>query len=248
VPAGDALYTGHSLELKNSTAPKSYNKVLKSDLQALIRPRPNSKILGIRFKLWLYNIAGKKDNFINKFLRKSGEPPVLASSVNLERNIQLLTNTLENKGFFHAKVTGDTTLKGKKGSAQYVADAGIQYKINNVSFPDDTSAISQAIRSISDKSILKKGDPFILDVVKGERLRIDQHLKENGFYFFNPDDLIVLVDSTIGNSATNLYVKFKPDIPMAAQQQYRINKVYIYSNYNINTAARDTLKADSIYH
>jgi len=149
VPENDALYTGHKLELKNSTASKSYNKVLKTDLTGLLRPKPNSSILGIKFKLGLYNMAGKKDNFINRFLRKTGEPPVLLSQLNLDRNIQVLTNTLENKGFFHARVTGDTTVKNKKASSSYVADAGTQYTINEVTFPDDSSAISQAIRSIS---------------------------------------------------------------------------------------------------
>ena len=65
VPAGDALYTGASLKLKDSSASKKHNKQLKQDLQALIRPKPNGKILGIRFKLGIYNIAGKKDNFIS---------------------------------------------------------------------------------------------------------------------------------------------------------------------------------------
>ena len=248
VPDNDALYTGHTLELKNSTAPKSYNKVLKTDLEGLLRPKPNSGILGIKFKLAIYNMAGKKNNFINKFLRKTGEPPVLLSQLRLERNIQVLTNTLENRGFFHARVTGDTSVKDKKASSSYVADAGTQYKINEVTFPDDSSAISQAIRSISSETILKKGEPFILDVVKGERLRIDIALKEKGFYFFNPENLIVLVDSTIGNTATNLHVRFKPEIPMANKQAYTINKVFVYSNYNLNTAARDTLKTDSVLH
>jgi outer membrane protein assembly factor BamA len=243
VPDGDALYTGHSVKIKNAEVPKKQIKVLETDLKGLVRPKPNSKI-----KLAIYNMAGKSNNFINKFLRKSGEPPVLLSQVNLERNIQVLTNTMENKGFFHAKVTGDTTIKKKKASATYVADAGIQYKINEVTFPDDSSAISQEIRRTSDKTILKKGNPFILDVIKGERLRIDVVLKEKGYYFFNPDDLIILVDSTIGNSLTNLHVKFKPEVPMVRKQAYRINNVYIYSNYNLNTAASDTLKSDSVLH
>jgi outer membrane protein insertion porin family len=248
VPANDALYTGASLKLKNSSAGKKQNKVLKSDLQALIRPRPNSKILGIPFKLLIYNMAGKKKNFINKFLKKTGEPPVLLSRVNIDKNVEILTNSLENKGFFHAKATGDTTVKNKKASAAYAANAGVQYKINEVSFPKDSSAISQAIRDISSKSILKKGNPFSLDVVKGERLRIDAALKEQGFYYFNPDHLIVLVDSTNGSDLANLYINFKPEVPANSKQPYTINNVYIYSNYNLSTASRDTLKQDSVFY
>lgn len=248
VPAGDALYTGGKVKLENSTASKKQNTVIQADLQGLLRPKPNSKLLGIRFKLGLYNMAGSKNNFINKFLRKNGEPPVLLSQVRLDKNSQLLTNTLENRGFFHAKVNGDTIVKGKMASATYVANAGIQYTINEISFPKDSSAISREIQSISNKTIFKKGDPFNLDVVKGERTRIDIALKERGFYFFNPDDLIVLVDSTIGNNQTNLFVTFKEGVPMERKQAYLINNIYIYSNYNLNTAARDTLKTDSVLY
>ncbi len=248
VPKGDALYTGATLKLENSSAGSKQNKVLKSDLKGLLRPKPNSSILGIKFKLGLYNMAGKKNNFINKFLRKKGEPPVLLSSLKLERNVEVLTNTLENKGFFHAKVTGDTVVKNKKASAVYVANAGVQYKINDVTFPQDNSEASKAIRDVSSKTILKKGNPFILDVIKGERERIDIALKEIGFYYFAPDDLIIQVDTTIGNEQVNLFVKFKPEVPDISKHAFTINKAYIYSDYNLNTAARDTLKSDSIVY
>jgi outer membrane protein insertion porin family len=246
VPEGDALYTGHTVKLENAPVSKREKKVIKVDLDGLIRPKPNSRILGIPFKLVLYNMAGKSNNFINKFLRKNGEPPVLLSSVKLEHNAELMTNRLENRGFFHAKSTGDTIVKDKKASATYVANAGAQYKINEVFFPADSNAISQAISAISNKTIFRKGDAFNLDVVKGERTRIDVALKEKGFYFFSPDDLIVFVDSTIGNQLTNLYVRFKPEVSMERKQAYRINDIYIYSNYNLNSAKRDTLARDSV--
>lgn len=248
VPEGDALYTGATVKLENSSASSKQNKVLKTDLEGLLRPRPNSSILGIKFKLGLYNLAGKKNNFISKFLRKSGEPPVLLSSLKLDRNNELLTNTLENKGFFHAQVTGDTVVKDKKASATYIANAGIQYKINEVQFPQDSSGASKAIRDISSKTILKKGDPFILDVITAERVRIDLSLKEKGFYYFSPENLIIQVDSTIGQEQVNLYVKFKPEVPDFSKYAFTINKAYIYSNYNLNTAASDTLKIDSVLY
>lgn len=249
VPANDALYTGATVKLTNSSAPKKINKVLQGDLVALTRPRPNSKLFGMRLKLGFYNMAGRGKGFISKFIRKLGEPPVLLSQVSLEKNIQLLQNTLENKGFFHAKVSGDTIVNQKRrmARAEYVANAGIQYKINEVTFPADSLPISQAIRSISDKSLLKKGDPFVLDVVKGERLRIDAALKEKGFYYFAPDDLITLVDSTIGGNLANLHVEFKPEMPIEEKQAFRIGDVYIYANYSLRNA-KDTARADSVYY
>lgn len=247
VPEGDALYKGATVEIINSVSTKKLNTVLHDDIKGILRPKPNTKFLGIRFKLGLYNMAGKKNNFINRFLRNKGEPPVLLSQLSLNKNLELVINTMQNKGFFHATATVDTIVKGKYASAKFKATPGVQYKINEVSFPADSSVISNVIKESANQSLLQKGKPFILDVIKGERLRIDAILKERGFYFFNPEDLIVLVDSTVGNTSTNLYVQYKKDMPGIAKKQFTINNIFIYSNYNLNSAATDTLKVDSVF-
>lgn len=248
VPENDALFTGHELKIENKENDDKVDDITETDLKQLLRPRPNASVLGFRYKLALYNLAGTKDNFISKFLRKSGEPPVLLSQLNLDRNIQLLANTLENNGFFHADVNGDTTIEDKKAKATYIAEPGGQYTINEVTFPTDSNTISNEIQNIASQSFLKKGEAFDLDVIKNERIRIDAHLKERGYYFFNPEDLIILVDSTIGSTNTNLHVRFKPEVHTLSKQQYRINDVYIYSNYNINSAQRDTAMANAQLH
>lgn len=243
IPANDALYTGASVKLDSSSAARKENQVMKASLQGLTRPRPNSKVLGMRVRLSLWNMAGgdtSKKGFIKKLFRKWGEPPVLLSQVNLQRNEQVLTNYQENRGFFQASTTGDTTVKNKKATATYTVQTGPQYKLNDITFPDDSSKLSIAIRETVPKTILKKGEPFNLDVIQGERTRIDAYLKERGYYYFNPDHLLVRVDSTIGNNLVNLYVVVKPEVPRPAREPYTINDVYIYSNYNLNTARQDT--------
>ncbi len=86
------------------------------------------------------------------------------------------------------------------------------------------------------------GEPYDLDVIKGERLRIDAYLKEHGFYYFGPDYLIAKVDSTTGNHTVNIRVSTKPETPEEARQAYRINNVFIYAGYNTDNAI-DTSKA-----
>ncbi|MFN2458476.1 MAG: BamA/TamA family outer membrane protein [Chitinophagaceae bacterium] len=248
LPKDEILYTGASVKLDAPSSTTSrQRKTLRNDLQGLTRPKPNTKILGFRIKLAAYNfIKAKKENsFFGRLRKNFGEPPVLLSQVDLEKNEQVLQNFLENKGFFNAKVSGDTTVKRRRGKAEYNAVTGEQYKISKVEFQKDSSALASAIVNAQAKSLLKPGEPFDLDLIKGERLRIDAHLKENGFYYFSPDHLIVKVDSSIGNNMVDLYVTVKPDIPAIATEVYKINNVFIYSNYSLNTAAVDTSKADA---
>ena len=147
-----------------------------------------------------------------------------------------MQNHSENNGFFKARVTGDTVVKRKRAHAVYTVEAGDQYAINSVVYENDSSQLVRAIQASTDKTLLKKGDPYDLDVIKGERLRIDNHLKENGFYYFTPDYLIVKVDSTNGNHLVDMRVGIKPETPEEARQAYRINNVFIYSGFNLNVA------------
>src|SRR5436189_472990 len=242
VPKNDKLYIGATVTVSSASSVRE-RKTLKSDLAALTRPKPNTKFLGIRFKLLYYNLfyKAKAKSFFGKIRDKMGQPPVLASQLDLPANVEILQNHLENKGYFRAKVTGDTVTRRRKVRARYKADAGQQYKIDSVFFPNDTSVVSRTIQQSIKYTLLKKGKPFDLDVIKGERTRIDAFLKDKGFYFFSPDYLIVRTDSTIGNHLVNMYVTIRPDAPQQALEVYHINKVFVYANYSLNTAKEDTM-------
>ncbi|HEY1023022.1 MAG TPA: hypothetical protein VGE06_11955, partial [Flavisolibacter sp.] len=251
IPQGDALYTGADVTLNAENVKSGQGKVLQADLENMTRPQPNARFLGIPFKLMFWNLfytekeKGLKKNLQNKL----GEPPVLASQVDLDANTQLLENYLENKGFFAATVTADSTWKGKKASVAYTANAGNQYKIRSVTFEEDSSSqLNSAIQEIAQNTLLKPGEPYDLDLIKGERLRIDALLKERGFYYFSPEHLLVQVDSTVGTHEVDMRVVVKPDVPAEARQVYFINDVYIYSNYSLNTARVDTNRAQGIFH
>ncbi|HLK29069.1 MAG TPA: BamA/TamA family outer membrane protein, partial [Puia sp.] len=85
-----------------------------------------------------------------------------------------------------------------------------------------------------------KDKPFDLDVIKLERIRIDADLKENGFYYFSPDYLIIDADSNLRNQKVDLYVKVKPDVPDLAQHTYDIKDVFIFANYSLRGSGADT--------
>ncbi|MEP7377103.1 MAG: BamA/TamA family outer membrane protein [Chitinophagaceae bacterium] len=239
VPAGDALYLGATIKFDSSGLSAKKRKELREDLGGLTRPRPNARILGIPFKLLFYN---------SKLLRKKGEPPVLLSSIDLEHNEKVLQSTLENRGYFVARVRGDTTVKRKKARAIYTIQPGPQYSIATVKFSSDTTILQKTINETTDKSFLKPGDPFDLAVIKGERERIDAHLKEKGFYYFEPDFIIVQADTTVGNNKVNLFIKVKPETPAQSKFVYTINDVFIYSQFGLRANQSDTSKTKAEYY
>jgi outer membrane protein insertion porin family len=251
IPEGDALYTGAKVKLNASNVSSQQKKVLNANLKEMTRPQPNSRFLGIPFKLMLWNFfyTEKEKGLKAKLQRRLGEPPVLATDVNLENNTQLLEGHLQNKGFFDTDVLADSTWKGKKASVTYTANAGSQYKIRSVTFEEDSSSkLTAAIHDIKQKTLLKPGEPYDLDLIRGERERIDALLKERGFYYFNPDHLLVQVDSTVGTHEVDMRMVVKPQTPPEAREIYTIKDVYIYSNYSLNTARADTNRAKGTFH
>ncbi len=247
VPKGDALYTGATIKVKDSTITKKEKKIVIEKTEDLPRPKPNAKFLGIPFKLVLYNMGGdpKKGGFIRKFFRKAGQPPVLLSTVKLNYNVDVLKNYLENIGYFQARVEGDTIVKKRKGHAYYTLSPRHAYSIREVNFEMDSSSIGKEILNTKMTSILVPGNQYNLDVIKKERERIDARLKEKGYYYFNPELLILDVDSTVGNNQVNMYLKVKKNTPAIAEKPYIIDEVYIFPNFIANTAYTDTNKVNS---
>ena len=249
LPEGEKLYTGARTIVKGASTVRE-QKVLKEDLEGLTRPKPNTKFLGIPIKLSIYNLfRNKKENsFFGRIRDKNGEPPVLLSQLDLQQNIKVLRSHMENKGYFYAKVSGDTIVGRRRAHARYEIVAGDQYKIAAVSFPADSSILSSTIAESTDQTLLKAGKPFDLDVIKAERIRIDAYLKENGFYFFSPEFILIKTDTTLGNHLVKMYVTIKQDAPFEAKEVYKIKDVQIYAGYSLNMQRVDSSRSQAQYY
>ena len=244
LPEGELLYIGATVKVEGKEISNKEKKALKTALKSTLRPKPNSSFLGLRPKLFIYNLAGtpKKEKGWRYWLKtKVGEPPVLFSQVDLEYSKSVLQNFAENSGYFNTKTEADSTRHGKKATAEYIVKPLKRYKIREVKFPTDSSVISSAVRRTSSRSLLKKDNGYSLDIIKEERVRIDARLKEKGFFYFNPDYIKVQVDSTVADHQVDLIVKVKDETPKLAETPFKINKIIVYPNYSIGS---DSLKPD----
>jgi outer membrane protein insertion porin family len=237
VPEGDLLYTGGNVTIESDSLSKPERKNIQSSLEELLRPKPNKKILGMRPKLFFYNLAGKvkKEKGFWYWLKyRVGEEPVLFSKVDLEYNGKVLQNSVENNGYFNASTIADSTKSGKTAKAEYSVKVNKQYFIKSVRFPNDSSDLTKAINKISEKTLLQIGKPYSLANIKLERSRIDAGLKEKGFYYFNEDYILIQADSTVANHEVDLILKIKNETPNKAKNIYKINDIIVYPNFKLN--------------
>jgi outer membrane protein assembly factor BamA len=248
IPPGEIFYKGATIKINDDTIKVEKKKELTKELRSFLRPVPNKKnIFRQRQKVWFYYLAGdpKKEKGFGYWMKyKLGQPPVFMSDVDPERNVDILTNYLENNGFYYATGKFDSTWGAKEGKVNYSVNPGYRYKIRNVSFIPDSVNNFFISKKIQAESLLKPGNYYNFNMLKAERSRINDLLKNEGYYYFNDDYILIRGDSTVATHEIDLYVTIKKETPRNALKPYYIKNVYIYPDYD---ASKDTLKIDSSF-
>ncbi len=249
LPEGEKLYTG--AEIKLEAAEKLNTRSIKSVAEEALRPAPNKSFLGIRPKLWMYNAAGENPNTkLKQWLKKRGEAPVLMSHVKPGVTSAIIDARLFNMGLFKSFTESETIEKKRSAKLIYTSHLHPPYVVKDLFYviPDDS--LSRHILAEKDKSLIKPGDDYNLDVLKNERLRIDAVLKNKGYFYFNPDYLLFKADTSNNDQTVTFKLTLKDSIPKNALTVYHINNVFVDQNYSLNERrtnhTRDTLIVQNI--
>lgn len=248
IPAEKLFYTGAEVNVETEAEVKDIKQV-KTLLQTVLRPEPNSKFLGMRPGLYFHYKAQKEHpGFINRWLNKKfGEEPVYVSEVETRQVEELMLNRLENSGFFYSEVDTEIITKPKKktGSALYEVKIRKPYVLETYQLDEDSLFIYNDIQKIMAESPVDPGMRFDLTFMKLERERIDAKLKEMGYYNFNPGFLIFEADTNqYENKKFDLFLRLKKNVPQKAVIPYKISEVNVYPNYVLES---DSLSRDTIH-
>ena len=235
IPEGEQLYTGATLNL-NYEGELQDSKRVKAELLNLIEPNPNTKFLGMKPALFFhYKAQREKPGFLYRFLNKSfGEEPVYFSDVNPERVEELILNRLDNNGFFYSESKSETVIDEQFASVNYSAKLPAPYVLENYTLESDTLPMYKEIEKLLPETALKKGDRFDLDLLKAERVRLNNGLKQKGFYNSQEDLLIFEADTNqYKNRKFDLFLRLKREVPSRASIPYTIDSIIVYPNYTI---------------
>lgn len=252
IPKDKFLYTGADLNMESQDEIED-KKQLKSQLEAVISPDPNGKFLGSRFGLYFWYKAQKEHpGFINKFLNKKfGEEPVYLSDADPFQTEKILKNRLENRGYFFSRVDHSVERNDDKKTASISYTATLPeepYVLENYKMDNDSVPIYRQIKQTLDESLLEPGMRFNLPLMKGERERIDNRLKQEGYYNFSSNFLIFEADTNqYDRKKFDLFLRLKKDVPQKAVKPYKVKRLNIYPNYAIGTDSidRDTTRYDN---
>lgn len=248
IPEGELLYTGAEIEIEEEAEIEDIDRV-KVELENVLRPDPNTAILGMRPGLYFHYKAQKENpGFINRFLNKRiGEEPVYLSDVEIEQVENLLLNRSENRGFFYTSVSSEVQEDedDKQAEILYTVELPEPYILEKYKLDEETGyTIYDDIEDYMPDSPIEPGMRFDLELLKFERERIDRKLKEDGYYNFNSGFLIFEADTNqYENKNFDLFLRLKEDVPSKSIIPYRIDQVNVYPNYVVGN---DTIISDTV--
>ena len=260
IPEDEFLYRGANLKFIDTVLDKNYKEV-KTETEGVLYPQPNSRFLGMYPGLYFHYKAQRENpGIINKFFNKKiGEEPVYFSDVELSETEELIYNRLENRGFFYSLIESNSTIDSSSHTAKVNYEVTLKkpyvletYQLEKDSLPstDSLELVKKLEKAVVDEnSVIKKGMRFDLADFKSERERIDEFLKQEGYYNFNGNFLIFEADTnTYDNKKFDLFLRLKDNVPDKSKVPYIIDDVDVYPNESIETRdqEKDTVSLDSL--
>lgn len=260
VSCSSTKFVGNGEYLLDKVEIVSDNKSFKpSDLKPYLRQQPNFKVFGLmKWQLYVYDWSGKNEKkWINKQLRRMGEPPVILDTTLVDQSTEELKRFFINKGFTDAEVSVEIdTSRRKKAIVKYDIKTNTPYRIHDYSMELNDhkidsiarlkaprrSFLASAFRSSTEDytPLVKDSALFDRDLLDKERQRITTLLRRRGYYAFNKEYLAYLADSSYNQHLVDLEMVLKPyrltkangQVMDTLHRQYYIKDVNIVTDYD----------------
>jgi len=221
----------------------------KENLEVGVKTHPNKRILLVKVYLDLYNLGttieqsqsllkkiylqldtnARYEKGVVKWLKQTvGEPPALVDSIQLQEDVSNLTNIYYASGFLNACVKYRVLAHRHnpyKGDVVFDIQENKPFIIQQIDYVCENKMVSDLVLRDTIHSLLHVGDIYKEATLTEERIRISNHMRNMGFFTFEPNRISYLVDTTgvrAGKQLLGLTV-FIPD----SIEKYRIGKIKV---------------------
>ncbi|MDL2256618.1 outer membrane protein assembly factor [Bacteroidales bacterium OttesenSCG-928-I14] len=245
VPDGEYLLNEISIE-------SDVSKYKSSELRPYVRQLPNQKMFNLyKMSFKMYNLSGRDSSlWINRFLKKIGEAPVILDTTLVDKTKHELTKLFYNAGYLNADIESEISYMNKKANVTYKIRGNTPYTIskytsnyNDTIIEKDLVTNFKPIRgelSSLQKSYINENSLFDSNVLDSERNRITSLLRNRGYYKFNKESIHYTADTTIGYNKVKLNLILDPlkkkgeaeDSKNISHQKYYYNNIDVYLDYD----------------
>lgn len=199
--------------------------------------------------LWAYNYlyTPKERGFKYWFYKRLAKQPVLISRVQPGLRTKVAEQVLENYGYFGSRADDSLRYRkhGRKAKVYYTLRIAPPHYYADISYPDVSGGLKPLIDSMYAASLLRSGAQYNLDTLTLERKRISQLLRNRGYYYFRPEYMEYLADTTAARRQVALRLNLKQNIPEVALKPYRVGDITVRLT-NIKPGPIDTLRLGEV--
>lgn len=251
IPEGEVLYTG----VKKLRIQPDSGVVLSTAAEEAARQplsvAPNNPLyspwlrtpLPIGLWAWNYCYTPREKGFKYWFFKRLAKEPVLLSKVQPGLRTQVAEQALANFGYFGSSVSDSLRYRkhGRKAKVDYTLRIAEPWFYGEIAYPTVNPGMDPLIDSLRATSLLRTGAQYNLDTLTAERQRITGLLRNRGYYYFRPEYLEFLADTTLRPQHVDLRLTLKPNLPAVALKPYRVGDVTVRLR-NLRPGPRDTLR------
>lgn len=208
----------------------------KSNISAYISQSKNPNILGFMPLTWLYyktDDETRNNRFLNWVNRTISKKPVYFNNDLKEKSVSQIRKYLNDIGYFNSGIS--TQVKNNRGivSVIYGIYPAKPYIIDKITYEISDTSISKYVKEIENDLPVKKGNIFNVFDLDDERDKISEHLKNNGYYYFTKDYILMEVDTNFMMHKANINIKIEDVVNPLTQKtephkRYFIKDIYIY--------------------
>jgi outer membrane protein assembly factor BamA len=185
-----------------------------------------------------------------------GEPPVVLDTAANTRSENQLRTYLIKHGWFNAEVRSEVVESGrKKRDVVYYINPKTPYMIDSIGFSIPDAQLERRVtESRSQRSHVKTGHQFNIDMLDSERAELNNYFRNKGYYNFNKELIYFDVDSTLGKHAVHLTLGIVPrtvpypgdpdSLMVVPYRRYTFEKITIIDRPYVRNAP--VLRADTL--
>ena len=238
LPKGELLYMGTRpaiVEAETADAPLRAHAISEAKV-AFVSP-PNNALFGssryrtpIPLGLWAYNAFVNDSTGLRHWLfRTFATQPIYISTVNPALRADVAESTLHNYGYFDSDVgyQVDTLKGGRRAKLSYTLHLGMPWYYGKVEYRDSYPSIDSLLRATWHERLLREGEQLSYATLSGERNRLVTLLRERGYYYYRPEMISILADTSSIKGRVQLLVSPSANLPSYAIKPWHVGHTYL---------------------
>ncbi len=251
IPDDDHLYTGLTSTDYECYAPGDHFDETRAEVDAALATAPNGSLFGsshyrtpFPIGLWIWNWANGSHGVFKRWMNRSfGKEPVLISKVNPALRASVAKSVLRKNGYLHASVSYEEVPQKnpKKMKLHYTVRMDSLFTVDTMSYEHFPPQMQHLIDSTLSEAKIGAGKALSVANLDGERTRLSQLMRNNGYYYFQPGYMSYLADTFGIDNRARLRLQLADSLPPEALKPWTIGKITMQMRRSMREQLTDSV-------